>query len=579
MSKSNKKKVETPTLTQTPKLETKTEPPKRSHKKKVVKEEDVSMGWGFSKEDEKKYRSEYKDSVKRLNFSETIETEEIEESSLWVDVYSPKVLSDYIDDNHNIEKALLWLNNFRKKIKKTPPILLLTGKPGIGKTTLAHLLFKELNYDYKEFNASEARSGKEIKEYLEPFNQGNIVGFFEGCEEVRKGLIMDEVDGIDSRSSINDGLTVFLNMTEVTIPDRFKYPIICIANDSGCSKIEKIRKYSYEIEVKPPSKASLIKFIERIAKGENLDIEKSVSKELVELSEPDFRQIANKLSYLATLMPKDKKGKRIIKLADFNSVKDLTRNDKKLELSEIIETIFNENTSVVESLKWYETDINIITMSFYSNFTENITKLNVSHKEKINTLARISEHLVDGEIYADYYWYNKHSMVNDFQGVDQILYPKHLLNQLAKTTTGKNKKRTVEWDFSGKRIFYLNPHIMDRFWKIGISLQIYSSSHLSYVVELVWNLLKSKQFIDQEKIYKKILFKLFEGGIEAKDFENLYKGFTLGQTDNKENEEVYKELKIVIKKYFTEYQTNCLKEFQANLESLPSQLDHFLLKC
>jgi DNA polymerase III delta prime subunit len=576
MSKSNKKKVETP------KLENKTEPPKRSHKKKVVKEdEDISIGWGFSKEDEKKYRSEYTDSVKRLNFSEVIETEAPEESSLWVDVYAPKVLSDYIDDNHNIENALMWLNNFRKKVKKTPPILLLTGKPGIGKTTLAHLLFKELNYDYKEFNASEARSGKEIKEYLEPFNQGNIVGFFEGCEEVRKGLIMDEVDGIDSRSSINDGLTVFLNMTEVTIPDRFKYPIICIANDSGCSKIEKIRKYSFEIEVKQPSKASLIKFIERIAKGENLDIEKSVIKELVELSEPDFRQIANKLSYLATLISKDKKGKRIIKMTDFNSVKDLTRNDKKLELTEIIQKIFNEDTSVEESLKWYETDINIITMSFYSNFTENITKLNVSQKEKINTLARISEHLVDGEIYSDYYWYNKHSMVNDFQGVAQILYPKHLMNKLATKTiaiTTKNKKKTVEWDFSGKRIFYLNPHIMDRFWKIGISLQIYSHSHLSYVVELVWNLLKSKQFITQEKIYKKILFKLFEGGIEAKDFENIYKGFTLGQSDNKENEEVYKELKVIIKKYFTEYQTNCLKEFQANLESLPSQLDYFLLK-
>ena len=570
MSKSNKKKVEN--------VKPQIEPPKRSHKKKVKEDEDISMGWGFSKEDEKKHRSEYKDSIKHLNFSEIIESEANEESSLWVDIYAPKVLSDYIDDNHNIDQALMWLNNFRKKIKKTPPILLLTGKPGIGKTTLAHLLFKQLNYDYKEFNASEARSGKEIKEYLEPFNQGNIVGFFEGCEEVRKGLIMDEVDGIDSRSSVNDGLTVFLTMTEVTIPDRFKYPIICIANDSGCSKIEKIRKYSFEIEVKPPSKTSLIKFIERIAKGENLDIEKSVIKELVELSEPDFRQIANKLSYLATLISKDKKGKKIIKLTDFNSVKDLTRNDKKLELTEIIQKIFNENTPINESLKWYETDINIITMSFYSNFTENITKLNVSQKDKINTLARISDHLVDGEIYADYYWYNKNSMVNDFQGVDQILFPKHLLNQLATKATPKNKKKTIEWDFSGKRIFYLNPHIMDRFWKIGISLQIYSHSHLSYVVELVWNLLKSKQFITQEKIYKKILFKLFEGGIEAKDFENIYKGFTLGQSDNKENEEVYKELKVIIKKYFTEYQTNCLKEFQANLESLPSQLDYFLLK-
>ena len=549
-----------------------------SKSKSKSKKDDIDdrpSGWGFSKEDEKKYRNQYKDSVKRLDFSENIELDEIEESTLWVDVYAPKSLYEYIDDNNYIEQALVWLNNFRKKVKKTPPILLLTGKPGIGKTTLAHLLFKSLNYDYKEFNASEARSGKEIKEYLEPFNQGNIVGFFEGCEEVKKGLIMDEVDGIDSRSSVSDGLSVFLSMTEVTIPDRFKYPIICIANDAGCSKIEKIRKYSLELEVKPPSKNALIKFIERIAKGENLDIEKQVIKEIVEISNPDFRQVANKLSYLATLIKADKKGKKTIKISDFNLIKDFTKSDKKLELNEIIETIFNEDTSVNETLRWYETDINIITMSFYSNFTENITKLNVSQKEKINTLAKISDYLVDGEIYSNYYWYNKNSSVSEFQGVNQILLPKYTLNELGKKAS--KKKIAPGWDFTGKRIFYLNPHIMDRFWKIGISLRVYSNSHLSYLVELVWNLLKSKKFIEQEKVYKKILLKLFEYGIESKDFENLYKGFTLGQSDLKENEEVYKELKNIIKKHFTEYQTNCLKEFQVNLESIPGQLDRFLL--
>ena len=34
----------------------------------------------------------------------------------------------------------------------------------------------------------------------------------------------------------------------------------------------------------------------------------------------------------------------------------------------------------------------------------------------------------------------------------------------------------------------------------------------------------------------KILLKLFEGGLEIKDFENIYKGFVLGNEDNKENE-------------------------------------------
>ena len=46
--------------------------------------------------------------------------------------------------------------------------------------------------------------------------------------------------------------------------------------------------------------------------------------------------------------------------------------------------------------------------------------------------------------------------------------------------------------------------------------------------------------------------------------------------ETKANEEIYKKLKIILKKHFTEYETLHLKEFQANLELIPSQLDGFL---
>jgi DNA polymerase III delta prime subunit len=535
---------------------------KKVNKKIQPEEDDNESGWAISKEDQKKYKKEYNDSLKNLSYQSNVEIDPVKKSELWVDIYAPKSLTEYIDDNHNIEKALIWLENFRNKVKKTPAILLLTGKPGIGKTTLAHLLFKHFNYDYHEFNASEARSGKEIKDFLEPFNKGNILSFFEGCEDIKKGIIMDEVDGIDSRSSISDGLTTFLTMTEANKPDRFKYPIICIANDADCNKIDKIRKFSMELTIKQPSKVTLNKFLEKVAIGEKLDIDKGVINEIINKSEPDFRQVANKLSYLIKLVKPNMKGKRHITLKSFEEIDILTTTDKKLDLNDILYKLMLEETSFEETLRLYETDMNIITMSFYSNFTENITKLNVDNKEKIKSLSRISQYLVDGEIYADYYWKNKVGSLENYQGVNQIIGPKYVVNELAKHTP----EGTSNWDFTGKRIFYLNPHIMERFWKIGISLQIYSSSHLSYLIELVWNILKSKRFNTNDKIYKKILFKLFEGGIDIKDFENLYKGFTLGADDNKLNEEIYKDLKLILRKHFTDYQTMCLKEFQVNQE-------------
>ena len=148
-----------------------------------------------------------------------------------------------------------------------------------------------------------------------------------------------------------------------------------------------------------------------------------------------------------------------------------------------------------ESIRLYESDINIISMSFYSNFTENINKLDISNKDKIKSIAQVSEYLVEGEIYSDYYWKNKISSCEIYQGVNHIIAPKFVMNKLVKKDKSKNE---TKWDFTGKRIFYLNPHIMERFWKISLANQIYSNTHLPYLIELIWNLLKSHKYRSQE---------------------------------------------------------------------------------
>jgi replication factor C subunit 1 len=73
-----------------------------------------------------------------------------------------------------VEKLQLWLHDFASSLKSgfkkpgkngmnTSRAILITGPPGIGKTTSAHLVAKLEGYTPIELNASDARSKKLIE--------------------------------------------------------------------------------------------------------------------------------------------------------------------------------------------------------------------------------------------------------------------------------------------------------------------------------------------------------------------------------------------------------------------------------
>lgn len=73
---------------------------------------------------------------------------------LWVEKYRPKTVGEYVfrDDSHR-KQIQTWIND------GSIPHLLLSGSPGIGKTTLAKVLLNELgipDYDVLEINASRS---------------------------------------------------------------------------------------------------------------------------------------------------------------------------------------------------------------------------------------------------------------------------------------------------------------------------------------------------------------------------------------------------------------------------------------
>jgi len=104
---------------------------------------------------------------------------------LWVEKYRPATVDGYVfRDNHQKEQVQSWIK------QGTIPHLLFSGNAGIGKTTLAKILFNELeiqDLDILEINASRTNSVEDVRDKIVNFVQMIPFGDF-------KVVLLDEAD-------------------------------------------------------------------------------------------------------------------------------------------------------------------------------------------------------------------------------------------------------------------------------------------------------------------------------------------------------------------------------------------------
>jgi len=200
---------------------------------------------------------------------------------LWVEKYRPRTISETILPDH-------LKNTFQEFVnKKEVPNLLLSGRAGTGKTTVAKAMLEELGCDYIVINGSLNGNIDTLRNDIKSF--ASSVSLSGG----RKYVILDEADYLN-RNSTQPALRNFIEEFSVNcgfiLTCNFKNRIIDPLH-SRCSVIE------FKINKDDKQKLALAFFnrVQDILGNEKIEYDKKVVAAVISKYFPDYRRALNEL--------------------------------------------------------------------------------------------------------------------------------------------------------------------------------------------------------------------------------------------------------------------------------------------
>jgi len=239
---------------------------------------------------------------------------------IWVEKYRPQTIEECILPE-SIKKTFSEFLN-----KGEIPNMLLAGPPGVGKTTVAKALCKELGVDYYVINGSdEGRFLDTVRNNAKNF--ASTVSL--SSESKHKVIIIDEADNTtpDVQLLLRASIEEFSSNCRFIFTCNYKNKIIEPLH-SRCAVVE----FSIKGREKQEIATCFFKRVNSILEQERVEADKKVVAELINKHFPDWRRVLNELQRYSV-------GGKIDSgiLAHFSDVKvnDLIKNLKEKNFPEV----------------------------------------------------------------------------------------------------------------------------------------------------------------------------------------------------------------------------------------------------
>jgi len=256
-------------------------------------------------------------------------------NSLWVESYRPRTLDEFIGNEHLKSKVKVYLES------GDIPHLLLYGRAGGGKTTLAKLLVNNIECDYLYINASDERKLEMVRDKVKNF--ASTIGFSN-----MKVVILDEADYITPASQ-----AALRNLME-TFSKHCRFILTCNYVERI---IDPIQSRCQSFQIIPPDRKQVAVHLSDILTKEGVKADVNDIVTIVNSGFPDLRRVINgaqrqvvngelvidegmsiqndyKVKVLEILKTQDKKN-------SFKNIRQLLADSKVTDFSDLFRLLFD----------------------------------------------------------------------------------------------------------------------------------------------------------------------------------------------------------------------------------------------